>query len=274
MRKLIIVIKLNDILGFDDLDSVKIRFNLMFDDNWNPTDLYSKGMLDKLLEGHYYNRKKQKSYSVGQITVGLIRIDRDKWLLFHVGRVTKDLETLGGIGYEFETLDCYEKFFGRLVVMYKNKVQQTVRLASSVIEQCEVFQVLPETFDSLDIFPGYENISLGWEELAVVIDKDKWITALSNQKGVYLITDRTNGKMYVGSASGKDMIIGRWRSYVRNGHGGNKHLKALPFEHIKKNFQYQLLDIYKAATDDKTIQERERWWKKVLLTTLFGYNGN
>ena len=35
------------------------------------------------------------------------------------------------------------------------------------------------------------------------------LEALRNQKGVYLITDTSNGKMYVGSAYGDEMILNR-----------------------------------------------------------------
>jgi hypothetical protein len=56
---------------------------------------------------------------------------------------------------------------------------------------------------------------------------------LQNQKGVYLITDISNGKMYVGSAYGENMILGRWESYVKTYHGGNVGLKKLNDDHIK-----------------------------------------
>jgi hypothetical protein len=62
------------------------------------------------------------------------------------------------------------------------------------------------------------------------------------------------------------MILGRWQSYVLNGHGGNIELKKLSFEHIRKYFQYSILDIYKSTTDDQLIIDRENWWKTVLLT--------
>ncbi|PMH44646.1 hypothetical protein BCU68_12420 [Vibrio sp. 10N.286.49.B3] len=267
------MIKLNDVLNLKDLDNVKIRFNLMFGGNWEPTQLYKRGQFDDLMHGHYYNRKGHKSYQEGQITVGFMRIEADKWLLFHVGRVTKDLNILGGMGYEYEPLPEYEKYLGRLVIRFKNKVQQTVRKATSVIDECEVLEILPDKFDN-DIFPGYENVRLKWDELSAVIDKSNWVTALRNQKGVYLITDRTNGKGYVGSASGENMLLGRWQSYVKNGHGGNKGLKVLPFEHIKENFEYSILEIFKSTTDDKLILSRESWWKKTLHSKTFGYNEN
>lgn len=70
------------------------------------------------------------------------------------------------------------------------------------------------------------------------------------------------------------MILGRWRAYVKTGHGGNVGLKILSFDHIKQNFKYSILGIYKSTTDDQIIIERESWWKEVLQTRKFGYNEN
>jgi len=68
------------------------------------------------------------------------------------------------------------------------------------------------------------------------------------------------------------MILGRWRSYVRTGNGGNVELRKLTFEYIKENFKYSILDIFKSTIDDQTILSRESWWKNVLQTREFGYN--
>ena len=266
-------IKLNDILQITDLENVKIRFNLMFGGDWNPIEIFKNKNIQRLLDGHYWNYESKKSYKDGQTTVGLIRIKGDLWLLFHVGRITKDLNVLKGIGYEYETLTEYEKYFGRLIVRYKNQSQTMIRLANSVINECEVEQILPDVFDN-DIFPGYDKVNVSWDELSRVIEKDTWKTALQNQKGVYLMTDISNGKKYVGSAYGENMILGRWQSYVRYGHGGNVGLKVLSFDYIKKHFQYSILDIYKSTIDDQVIIERESWWKEVLQSRKYGYNAN
>lgn len=148
-----------------------------------------------------------------------------------------------------------------------------IRLAKSVIHHCEVVQILPDTFDN-DIFPGYDKVNVTWQELSRVISKESWKTALQNQKGIYLITDISTGKMYVGSAYGENMILGRWQSYVKTGNGGSIELKNLNSEYIKQNFKYSILDIFKSTADDQLIIARESWWKSVLLTREFGYNKN
>lgn len=134
-------------------------------------------------------------------------------------------------------------------------------------------QILPDTFDN-DIFPGYERVNISWEELSRIIEKDSLKTALQNQKGIYLISVISNGKMYVGSAYNESMILGRWKEYVKTGHGGNAALKRLSFDYIKQNFRYSILKIFKSTTDDQIIIDRENWWKEVLQTLKFGYNDN
>lgn len=55
-------IKLNDILRLDNLDNVKIRFNLMFEQNWNPIEIFKNGDIQVMLNGQYWNYNKRKSY--------------------------------------------------------------------------------------------------------------------------------------------------------------------------------------------------------------------
>jgi len=246
----------------------------MFGGTWDPAEVFRNGDVESLLEGQYWNYPTKKSFSEGQVSVGFIKLDEpDLWLLFHIGKITKDLNIYDGVGYEHDTLPEYEKYFGRLIIRYKNTAQTMIRLATSVIDTCEVHQILPDVFDS-DIFPGYENVNINWTELARVTTKEGWSSALRNQKGVYLLTDTSNGKMYVGSAYGDEMLLGRWISYVKNGHGNNAELKKLGKDHIQRHFRYSILDIYKSTTADKTILARESWWKNTLMARQHGYNLN
>lgn len=267
------MILLNDILNFseEDLKNTKIRFNQSNND-FDPIELF-KGNNQKLYDGHFWNYSKNKSFKKDQVAVGFIKLGNDKWLLFDISIITKDLNKLNAVGYEYETLVKYEKYFGRLIIQFKNKSQNLIRKAESVIGECEVYELISDTFEN-DNFPGYDNVNLSWEKLKCVIEKKDWKTALENQKGVYLITDVISGKRYVGSAYGENMIFGRWKSYVETCHGGNKDLKLLNKEYIKSNFRYSILEIYKSTTDDKFIIAREHYWMNVLLSKdkRFGYN--
>jgi hypothetical protein len=268
------MIKLNDILNLteSEIKRTKIRFNQSNNINFDPMKLFKEKDY-QLYEGHFWNFSKNKSFQVGQIAIGLLKIENDKWLLFDISEITKDLEKFNAIGYEYKALERYRKYFGRLIIKYKNKSQNLIRRAETVINDCEVLELISDTYED-EGFPGYDNIDLSWVELTRVLDKKDWSTALENQKGVYLISDIENGKRYVGSAYGENMILGRWKDYVKNGHGGNKDLRQLSFDYIKTNFRYSVLDIFKSTTDDKIIINREHHWMRILMTKnkKFGYN--
>ena len=264
-------ILLNDILNLKDLENTKIRF-LPKNRIQDPLDAFKRDRKE-LFKSQFWNYGKRKEFRAGQTAIGFAEIEEDKWLLFDISKITKDLNVYNAPGYEYEQMNEFEKYFGRVVIEYKNKDRNMNRWANTVIRDCKVLQILEDTFDD-DIFPGYENVSKSWKELQNILNKGVWKTALENQKGIYLITDKSNGKMYVGSATGDDMIYGRWSTYIKNGHGGNAELRTLDFSHIKDNFYYSILDIYKSTTPDEIILKRESWWKKTLQSRAFGYNKN
>ncbi len=279
------LILLNDLLNLEDLDNVKIRFNKHNGGEYDPIKFFKED-INRLLGGQFWNYSKNKSYRVGNIAIGFARVEGDKWLLFDISKITKDLQKFNAVGYEHETILKYEKYFGRIIVKYHNKSQNLVRRAKGLIEELEVFEILPEKFND-DDFPGYENVNLSFSDLKRVLERKDWKTALENQKGVYLITDTNTGKLYVGSAYGEKMILGRWTTYAKSGYDRNEMengkypnkkfqelVKKEGMPYIKKYFRYSILDIYKSKTDDKIIENRESHWKNVLKTREFGYNAN
>lgn len=269
-------IMLNDLLQLteEEIANSKIKFNMMFEGNWDPIELFKSDKKQIMLDGHYFNHGGKYAYDEDQLTFGFIRLSRKNhlWLFFHAGRIIEKGSTPSA-PYLYEELPQYKKYFGRLIIHFKNRVQANNRLAQSVIDQCTVYEILPDIFDN-DLFPGYENVNISWQELARVINKEGWSTALRNQKAVYLITDKSNGKMYVGSASGKEMLLQRWQNYIESRHGGNTLLKALPCDHIENNFCYSILEVFKSTTPDEHILQRESWWKNTLQSRMFGYNKN
>ena len=115
--------------------------------------------------------------------------------------------------------------------------------------------ILSDVFDG-DEFPGYDKVKLSHQQLFNIIDRSKrdWMAALEKQKAVYLITDKNNEKQYVGSATSRGkMLLDRWTSYAKSGHGGNTELVALVnekgIEYIKEHFQYTILENYNGKSE-------------------------
>ena len=273
-------IKLNDILGFSDpeINNVKIRFH-QTNSFENPMELYLQNP-DIVNSQWLFWRTKQRYFNVGHIAVCLLKLSYDTWLLTTIKRVTKELNVLEGINYEGEELLQYSQYFGRVIVKFHKKAQTQGMFYNTICDELEVLEILPNVFDG-DEFPGYDRVRLSYAQLSSIVERQKksWIAALENQKAVYLITDKSNGKLYVGSAtSDNGMLLARWSNYVNNGHGGNVELKRIVkergFEYVKQNFQYSILENYNSRIDDHIIRERESWWKETLQSRSFGYNDN
>ena len=271
---------LNDLLRFDnnELKNVKIRFN----QNSYDDDRFAKYLSDPDIINNtaFLWRTSQRYFSVGQIAIALLRLSQDTWLLTTIKRITKELGVKDGVNYEGEEIGSFAPFFGRVIVKHKKSYQQQGRYAKDIIDEIEVLQILPNQLDGID-FPGYDRVRLSYEQLATIIHRrtKDWVSALENQKAVYLITDKGTGTQYVGSAYGDNgMLFSRWTNYVDNGHGGNKHLIALVDElglgYVMQNFQYAILENYNARVDKNIILGRESWWKETLGSRAFGLNAN
>lgn len=276
------IIKLNDLLQLTEteIDNTKIRFN-QGNGNENPIDLY-KNNPNELLNWQYWNSQKFKQ---NQLVIGFVQLHDDEWLLFTIGRI-KSIRDLGkdrGVGYDFETLnDQYGKFFGRVVVTYKKYHSQQCRLAKNVFDLLVVKEILPDSYGNLDLdFTGYDNVSLSYEQLKSIVEGGSplYREKLKTQQGVYVLTDKKTGKLYVGSATSKEhMLFGRWAGYVKTFHNNNKALVELHEkygdDYFKKNFTYTIIENFDARVSVRYIQKRESYWKEVFQTKTRGYNRN
>ena len=160
---------------------------------------------------------------------------------FGVKEIIKDKNTGKELNiYDTELIEEGKEFIGKLVVGFDLKeespsaARQRYRYLESLLDKMEVLELKREKVKVE--FPGYDKGNISWKDLENVIEDDVWINVLKNQKAIYLIVDCKTGKQYVGAAYGGDGLLGRWRDYIKTGHGGNKYLKELDFEYIKKNF--------------------------------------
>lgn len=275
-------IMLNDLLRFSgaEMDRVKIKFNQW--NGWNdPMELYKEN--PEIVNTKWLFAKKQRDYfREGQIAMCFLKLSYDRWLLTTIKKITKKLDDveIDGIAYEGEKMPEYSRYYGRVIVRYHKRTRPQGVFYKRIYQELEVCEVLPAAFDG-DDFPGYDKVRLSYRQLAAIIGRGKreWIAALENQKAVYLITDKANGRLYVGSATAeKGMLLERWRAYAANGHGGNIEMERLVqekgFDYVKENFQYAILENYNARVDDAVVLNRERWWKETLQSRKFGYNAN
>ena len=270
---------LNDLLRLEAEDeNIKVRF-IQYNGESNPMENYMNDP-EEINTQWLLWRNTQRYFNVGQIAICLLKLSDDTWLLTTIKRITKDLQIQKGINYEAEELEEFQSLYGRVIIKFHKTFQSQGVFYKNVCDKLVDNQILPVVFDG-DEFPGYDKVRLSYNQLRGILGANKkdWIAALENQKAVYLITDKNNGKLYVGSAtSDKGMLLQRWRNYIDNGHGGNKELldlvKEKGFDYVKENFQYSILENYNAKVEDHVILERESWWKETLQSRNFGYNSN
>jgi len=198
------------------------------------------------------------------------------WLF---GGVYKVLERLPS-EYRIQLMTDTQEYIGRLKIFLPRPGRAKAVYLENYYEKMIVTEVLKSSFTG-EAFPGYEGINIGFSQLEMFVNNEKrdWKAALENVKGVYLITDKSNGRKYIGSAYGDTGIWSRWASYAHSGHGHTKELKALVgkmgMEYVRDHFQFTLLEYRSMKTDDKIIIDREGFWKEALLSRgEFGYNKN
>jgi hypothetical protein len=148
----------------------------------------------------------------------------------------------------------------------------------STVSDMAVVEILRERL-SVGQFPGYKQVNLSKDDLDLLVRSgtESWRTALSSVKGIYLITDTTTGKLYVGKADGESGIWGRWCMYSSTGHGGNKALiKELGLEasERQRDLRFSLLEIADLQSAPGEVDSRECHWKDILMTRTTGYNLN
>lgn len=188
------------------------------------------------------------------------------------------------IGYNLTLMDDYKEYIKRLIIKLErpigwdiyNKKYESVQKSLNP----EIYELASST--KLGTFPGYNSVKLSHKDLQRIVNNDEpsWKNALSNVKGIYVITDKSTGKLYIGSASGNaEGIWQRWSNYadIKNLTGGNKffeELKGIDNQYIIDNFSYSILEIFDMRTKQEDIRNRENFWKDVLKTREFGMNRN
>ncbi len=206
--------------------------------------------------------------------------EKDTWLFGGIYEVVDKKEVNKSHSYKIKEVEKYADYVGRLKIKLEKPSRGRAFKLENHLDKMMVSEILKQPYSG-EVFPGYDNINHDFSTLIPIFKNEKsdWKTALKNVKGVYVITDKSNGKNYVGSAYGDSGIWSRWNCYIGTAHGDNDELTKLikkeGFEYAIQNFKLSLLEYRSMKTDDKVIINRESYWKEVFLSRgEFGYNLN
>lgn len=164
----------------------------------------------------------------------------------------------------FERVATFDRLCGRLSIVWP-KDRAWVRVASN-----RDLPIASMTDDNRLVgqMHSWNEIDLSYEEIAA-LPRD-WAKAISQWRGVYIITDMSDGARYVGSAFGAENMLQRWRAYAQTGHGGNVALKG----RSPTNFRFSVLQLVAQDAIKQEVEVLETTWKKRLHTRRFGLNRN
>lgn len=178
--------------------------------------------------------------------------------------------------YKMKKLDIMSDMDSKLVVDWGRGTRSWFQWASNDKQVLSI-----SNRDEIE-FPGYEEMILPYSDLGNIVDGEiryrKWIEALKNVNGIYLICDTKRNKQYVGSTYNDEGILGRWTEYFKTHHGGDVDIK----EHLKKNpdayydFQFTILRILPKDVADTEAIRVESIYKNKLCTrnSEYGLNKN
>jgi hypothetical protein len=178
--------------------------------------------------------------------------------------------------YSLRLLKHQADLIGRIIVSHSRTRQSYIWWKADIVLPIVEIRREPMTIAE---FPGYNAVVISHQTLQTIVHQQipSWHKPLEHIKGIYLITDMSTGKHYVGKASGSVGIWQRWCSYATNGHGGNVELKRLINEHGSEyahHFQYSILEIADTHASEFDILKRESYWMDALQTRRFGLNGS
>lgn len=269
-------LRLCDLLKLAQVDLGQFKIHLATGWPNPPLEAYFDGKFKEWQE--YQNRRNFQCDTV----VSLIHLHSNKWLFVGVWKIdgvtVKSSAEKSWFEYSTHEVAGLEHLSGRTLVEFSRSFRASYLTGSRYADQLVVSQILEDRMSMAD-FPGYSSVLISFAQLRHIVVRDlaAWRSALKSVAGVYLVTDVSCGKLYVGSAYGTEGIWGRWSTYASSLHGHNRELKELVAkmgDAHAKNFQFSILEICDVMETQDQVLARETHWKKALRSREFGYNSN
>ena len=172
--------------------------------------------------------------------------------------------------FDLVQTDFYQSWRGKLIVDWPpperswwRRSERNAMPISAILEESAFVSTLP----------SWDAVNLSWRQLSGL--PTSWRIALSQWRGIYFIHDVSDGKGYVGSASGEENLFGRWNSYAAGGnadraHGGNKLLKGRDPE----NFRFYILELLSPSSKEDVGRIESSWKVRLHTRAPHGLNEN
>ena len=194
---------------------------------------------------------------------------------FWAAPAMEELRSFGFTGLEqtAETLTLFEfapevslsDWIGRLTIEWPKTGRLMVRRADN---NSFPIRAIHEESAFSAVLPAWDRVVLNWAQLQTL--PPSWRGALAQWRGVYYIFDTVRRAGYVGSASGLENLLGRWRGYAETGHGGNRGLR----DSTPADLRFSILQLTSPDLPRDEIVGLENVWKTRLHTREFGLNAN
>lgn len=278
MLKLFDLLKLSS--GGFAPEACKLHFARMNDDGDDPLEVFKRGEFD-----NWQSWQTRRNFSRPMV-VALLTMPGNYWLFAGIYSVDDEPEFIHGDGwsrglfkYPMTRLDAEKAPNGRIIIDFDYRSRQSYPFAENHADELIVSDILREP-PSISNFHGFRNVNISMADLRVIVRQHlpDWRAALSSVKGIYLITDPRTGKSYVGKADGLSGLWGRFCTYAETIHGNNAGLIDLLDAAGKTeamNWRLTILEVVDLNGSDDLIDERETFWKTVLMTrTPNGLNHN
>ena len=128
--------------------------------------------------------------------------------------------------------------------------------------------------------PAFNDIDVSLAKLTYLFCHEEanrsWRDQLSAVGGIYLLTDKASGRLYVGQAGGSGGFWGRWQAYAA-GRTGNVGLDPAfdSGELHPESTSLSILEVVpRGAMNKKRLDELESRWKTRLCSRATGFNRN
>lgn len=180
-----------------------------------------------------------------------------------MGGLTRDRRS--ALWFELHLTSFYVEWKGKLVISWPGSERSWWRWADR--NEFLVHSIHEESLLDPEVRP-WDQLELTWEELSILPRRLR--SSLAEWRGIYFVFDVSDGKGYVGSACGRENLLGRWLNYAARGHAGNQLLR----KRDPRNLRFSILERVSPDMKAEDVIRLEQSWKTRLHTRQHGLNAN